>query len=107
LLPPVSMSAFHATGLSSGVVTRRHRGDHVAQQETQPGLVAPAQLGGFEQTLGRLACRQVGLQDSFQQWIAGPGRIGEPAVFGVGSDRGPADGDLSQLGGEPGRMAGC
>jgi len=79
------------------VIARRGRGDQVGEQELQPRVVAPAEFGPGHQGLGRLGRRQVGLDAAPQDRVAGPGRVGEPAVARACAhfrrDRGPAGRD--------------
>src|ERR1035437_6179246 len=86
------------------VVARRGRGDQVAEKESQPRIVAPAELGAGQQRLGRRARGQVSLDAALEPGIAGPGRIGETAIPRGGRARGPARRDPAQLGAEQRRL---
>src|ERR1700732_4225509 len=69
LPPPVSMIAFQAVGLSSGLL--RAAGDQVGKQELQARVVPPAEFGPGHQRLGRPGRRQVGLDAAPQDRISG------------------------------------
>ena len=68
------------------VVARRERVDQVGQHEPTRVSSRQSRSASGQQRLGRLAGRQVGLHAAAQQRVAGPGRVGEPAVPRAGCD---------------------
>ncbi len=97
LAAPGLVGADHGVGIEEeGVGGGQSRG-HKGGGQPGPLLGAPVHRGVVDQGLGSPGPGQIGLAQTTEGGVLGPGGVLEPPVLGVGGDVGGPDDDLGQF----------